>query len=130
MRRRRLHYGGWSCRADLSDGGASAARQCTCLGFIGPASASAWHEFVSAFERRLSELGRTINIEHRWTDGRNEQVRAFADAFVQRSANVIVVGGDGVAAAKQATTSNLATTKALGVTVPPSLLTLADRAIE
>jgi ABC-type uncharacterized transport system substrate-binding protein len=79
------------------------------IGFLGTTSPSAWREPVAAFERRLSELGwiagRTITIDYRWTEGRNEQALAIAEAFVQRKVDIIVAGGNAVAAAKQATSS-------------------------
>jgi putative ABC transport system substrate-binding protein len=79
------------------------------IGFLGTTSPSAWRQPIAAFERRLSELGwipgRTINIDYRWTEGRNEQALAIAEAFVERKVDIIVAGGNAVAAAKQATTS-------------------------
>ena len=79
------------------------------LGFLGTTSPSAWSQPVAAFEQRLSELGwvagRTITIDYRWTEGHNEQALEIAEAFVQRNVDIIVVGGNGVAAAKQATAS-------------------------
>jgi putative ABC transport system substrate-binding protein len=79
------------------------------IGFLGTTSQSTWSQPVAAFEQRLSELGwvvgRTINIDYRWTEGRNEQAPAIAEAFVQRKVDIIVAGGNAVAAAKQATTS-------------------------
>jgi putative ABC transport system substrate-binding protein len=79
------------------------------IGFLGTTSPSAWRQPIAAFERRLSELGwipgRTIAIDYRWTEGRNEQAPAIAEGFVQRKVDIIVAGGNAVAAAKQATTS-------------------------
>ena len=79
------------------------------IGFLGTTTQSAWSKPVAAFEQRLSELGwvagRTIIIDYRWTGGHNEQALEIAQAFVQRKVDVIVVGGNGVAAAKQATAS-------------------------
>src|ERR1700691_5389136 len=79
------------------------------IGFLGTTTQAAWSQPVAAFERRLSELGwvegRTITIDYRWTEGRNEQALEIAQTFVQRNVDVIVVGGNGVAAAKQATAS-------------------------
>lgn len=79
------------------------------IGFLGTTSPSAWRQPIAAFERRLSELGwipgQTITIDYRWTEGRNEQALAIAEAFVQRNVAIIVAGGNAVAAAKQATTS-------------------------
>jgi ABC-type uncharacterized transport system substrate-binding protein len=79
------------------------------LGFLGTTSPSAWSRPVAAFEQRLRELGwipgRTIIIDYRWTEGRNEQALAIAQSFVQRKVNIIVAGGNAVAAVKQATAS-------------------------
>jgi putative ABC transport system substrate-binding protein len=79
------------------------------IGFLGTTSPSAWRQPVAAFEQRLGELGwipgRTISIDYRWTEGRNEQALAIAEAFVERKVDIIVAGGNAVAAAKQATTS-------------------------
>src|SRR5205085_11724528 len=79
------------------------------IGFLGTTSRSSWSKQVAAFEQRLRELGwipgRTVEIEYRWTEGRNEQAREIADTFVRRNVDVIVAGGNAVAAVKQATTS-------------------------
>jgi hypothetical protein len=62
------------------------------IGFLGTTSPSAWREPIAAFERRLRELdwiaGRTITIDYRWTEGRNEQALAIAEAFVQRKVDI------------------------------------------
>jgi putative ABC transport system substrate-binding protein len=79
------------------------------IGFLGTTSQSTWSQPVAAFEQRLSELGwipgRTITIDYRWTEGRNEQAPAIAEEFVQRKVDIIVAGGNAVAAAMRATTS-------------------------
>jgi len=79
------------------------------IGFLGTTSPSAWSKPVAAFEQRLSQLGwiagETITIDYRWTEGRDEQALAIAEGFVRRKVDVIVAGGNAVAAAKQATTS-------------------------
>jgi putative ABC transport system substrate-binding protein len=88
---------------------ARAQQKVPIIGFLGTTSPSAWREPIAAFERRLSELGwipgRTVTIDYRWTEGRNEQALPIAEAFVQRKVDIIVAGGNAVAAAKQATTS-------------------------
>jgi putative ABC transport system substrate-binding protein len=57
---------------------------------------------------RLSELGwtdgRTVAIEYRWAEGRNERYAEIAAEFVRLKVDVIVTPGAGVLAAKQATT--------------------------
>jgi putative ABC transport system substrate-binding protein len=88
---------------------ARAQQKVPVIGFLGTTSPSAWRQPIAAFERRLTELGwipgETITIDYRWTEGRNEQALAIAEAFVQRKVDIIVAGGNAVAAAKQATTS-------------------------
>jgi putative ABC transport system substrate-binding protein len=77
------------------------------IGFLGTTSPAAWP--IAAFERRLGELGwvsgHSITIDYRWTEGRNEKAPAIAEAFVQRKVDIIVTGGNAVAAAMQATSS-------------------------
>ena len=77
------------------------------IGFLGTTTRAAWSKPVAAFERRLNELGRfpgrTITIDYQWTEGHNERALEIAKAFVERNVDIIMVGGNGVAAAKQAT---------------------------
>jgi putative tryptophan/tyrosine transport system substrate-binding protein len=75
------------------------------IGFLGTVTQSAWP--VEAFKQRLRELGwiegRNITIEYRWAEGRSERIIEFAAEFVRSKVDVIVTGGNAVAAAKQAT---------------------------
>jgi ABC-type uncharacterized transport system substrate-binding protein len=77
------------------------------IGFLGTATASAWSNWVAAFEARLHELGwvdgRTVAIEYRWADGRPERFSEIAAEFVRLKVNVIVTSGVAVLPAKQAT---------------------------
>ena len=64
------------------------------VGFLGastPAGAGPW---VAAFAQRLRELGwtqgRTVAIEYRWAEGRNERMAEIAAEFVRPKADVIV----------------------------------------
>jgi putative ABC transport system substrate-binding protein len=79
------------------------------IGFLGTTSPSTWSLPVAAFEQRLNELGwiagRTINIDYHWTQGRNELVPEIVEGFILRKVNLMVVGGNAVLAAKQATAS-------------------------
>ena len=78
------------------------------VGFLGastPAGAGPW---VAAFAQRLRELGwtqgRTVAIEYRWAEGRNERMAEIAAEFVRAKADVIVAQGTPAAlAAKNAT---------------------------
>jgi putative ABC transport system substrate-binding protein len=78
------------------------------IGFLGGATATAWGGWVNVFVQRLSELGwvegRTVAIEYRWAEGRNERFAEFAAEFVQLKVDVIVTSSTAnVIAAKQAT---------------------------
>jgi putative tryptophan/tyrosine transport system substrate-binding protein len=79
------------------------------IGFLGTTTPAVWREPVAAFEKRLGELGwvpgRTITIDYQWTLGHDENALQIAKDFVARKVDVMVVGGNAVAAAKQATTT-------------------------
>jgi putative tryptophan/tyrosine transport system substrate-binding protein len=77
------------------------------IGFLGTTSASAQRQWTIAFTQRLRELGwtegRTIAIEQRWAEGRNERYAEIAAEFVRLKVDVIVTAGAAVLAAMQAT---------------------------
>jgi putative ABC transport system substrate-binding protein len=78
------------------------------IGFLGQSTRSAGSEWVAAFVQRLRELGwnegRTIVIEYRWGEGREERFAEVAAEFVRLKVDVIVTSGTlAVMAAKQAT---------------------------
>jgi len=78
------------------------------IGLWGPTTASVGRQRVAAFVQRLRELGwiegRTITIEYRWAEGRNERAAEIAAEFVKLKVDVIVAQGTpSVIAAKQAT---------------------------
>src|SRR5207248_2253003 len=62
---------------------------------------------LTAFVQRLRELGwiegRTVAIEIRWAEGRNERYAEIAAEFVRLKVDIIFTLGGAVAAAKQAT---------------------------
>ena len=66
---------------------AQQAAKAPVIGFLGASTASAGNQWAAAFVQRLRELGwiegRTIAIEYRWTDGRNERVPEIAAEFVR-----------------------------------------------
>jgi putative tryptophan/tyrosine transport system substrate-binding protein len=75
---------------------------------LGQGTRSAMSLRVDAFVQRLRELdwieGRTVVIEYRWAEGREERYTEIAAEFVRRKVDVIVTGGTAaVIAAKQAT---------------------------
>jgi putative tryptophan/tyrosine transport system substrate-binding protein len=91
----------------VAAGRARAAAKLPTIGFLGSSTRSTWGPWVTAFVQRLRELGwmegRTIAIEYRWAEGRSERIAEIAAEFVQLNVDVIVTGGIGVPAAKQAT---------------------------
>jgi ABC-type uncharacterized transport system substrate-binding protein len=76
------------------------------IGFLGGAT---WEsQWVAPFVQRLHELGwsegRTVAIEYRWTEGRNERAAEIAAEFVRLKVDVIVTySTPPILAAKQAT---------------------------
>jgi putative ABC transport system substrate-binding protein len=79
------------------------------VGLLGTTSPSSWGPWVAAFAQRLRDLGwtehRTVTIEYRWAEGRNERFAEIAAEFVRLKVDVIVTSGGAVAAVKQATST-------------------------
>src|SRR5260370_14747765 len=78
------------------------------IGFLGQSTGSAGSEWVAALAQRLRELGwiegRTVAIEYRWAEGREERFAQIAAEFVRLKVDIIVTSGTAqVLAAKQAT---------------------------
>jgi len=78
------------------------------IGFLGGTTPAVTVQRTVAFMDRLRELGwfegRTLAIEYRWAEGRDERFAEVAEEFVQRKVDVIVTAGlPGVLAAKRAT---------------------------
>ena len=79
------------------------------VGFLGAGSALVESQWAAAFVKRLHELGwtegRTIAIEYRWAEGRNEPAELVAE-FVRLKVDIIVTSGTpSILAAKQATSA-------------------------
>ena len=72
-------------------------RRLPTIGFLGPNTRSVDSQRLAAFVDRLRELGwtenRTVAIEYRWGEGRDERFAQFAAEFVRRNVDVIVTGG-------------------------------------
>jgi putative tryptophan/tyrosine transport system substrate-binding protein len=77
------------------------------IGFLGAATPLSWSDWTAAFVQRLRELGwvdgRTVSIEYRWAEGRNDRYTEIAAEFARLKVDVIVTVGSAVAAAKQVT---------------------------
>jgi putative ABC transport system substrate-binding protein len=97
-------------------GGAAAAwplaaraqqRRLPTIGYLNPNTAAISSQNTAAFEKRLRELGwiegRTVAIEYRWAEGRNERFAEIAAEFVRLKVDVIFTTGSAVLAVKQTT---------------------------
>ena len=78
------------------------------IGFLVAGTPLSHGQWVAAFVQRLRELGwiegRTIAIEYRWGEGRNERFAEISAEFVRRKVDVIVTSSTAaVVVAKQAT---------------------------
>jgi len=78
------------------------------IGFLGQSTRSAGSEWVAAFVQRLREHGwiegRTVTIEYRWAEGREERFAQGAAELVRLKVDVIVTSGtQSVMACQQAT---------------------------
>jgi putative ABC transport system substrate-binding protein len=78
------------------------------IGFLGSASALAGSQWTAAFVQRLRELGwienRTVAIEYRWAEGRDERFAEIAAEFMRLRVDVIFTyGTPSSMAAKKAT---------------------------
>jgi ABC-type uncharacterized transport system substrate-binding protein len=78
------------------------------VGFLGPNTHSAASEWVAALVQRLRDLGwmegRTVTIEYRWAEGRDERFAEIAAEFVRLKVELIVTSGTpAVMASKKAT---------------------------
>jgi putative ABC transport system substrate-binding protein len=85
---------------------AQQANEVPIVGFLG-ANAAAWSPRTGAFVGRLHELGwiegRSIKIEYRWDDGRQERAADIAAEFIRLKVDVIVTVGSSVAPIRRVT---------------------------
>jgi len=76
------------------------------IGFLGSSTPSGWAPWTAAFRQRLRELawieGRTVAIEYRWAEGRNERGAEIAAEFARLKVDVIVTTGSSALAVKEA----------------------------
>ena len=78
------------------------------VGYLGSGTPATQSQWAAAFVQRLHEVGwidgRTVAIEYRWAEGRDERAAEIASEFVRRKVDVIVTSGTAViVAVKQAT---------------------------
>ena len=79
------------------------------IGVLGASTPLNWNPWTAAFVQRLRELGwiegRTVAIEYRWAEGRNERYSEIATEFVRLKVDVILTTGTAVPASKQVTST-------------------------
>src|SRR3954469_21850164 len=80
------------------------------IGFLGAYTPSIQSQWTAAFLMRLRDLGwidgRTVAIEYRWAEGRDERFTEIAAELVRLKVDVIVTGGTApIIAAKQASST-------------------------
>ena len=79
------------------------------IGFLGGASALTESQWAATFVRRLHELGwtegRTVAIEYRWAEGRNEPAEIVAKLVRLKVDIVVTYGTPSILVAKQATST-------------------------
>jgi putative tryptophan/tyrosine transport system substrate-binding protein len=79
------------------------------IGFLDVSRGSGWGSYFDAFVAQLHELGwiegRTVLVERRQAEGRNELYAEIAAEFVRLNVAAIVTGGIAVRAAMQATST-------------------------
>jgi len=65
------------------------------IGLLGSSTPLAMSQWVAAFVQRLRDLGwiegRTVAIEYRWAEGRDERYAEIAAEFVRLKVDVIVM---------------------------------------
>jgi ABC-type uncharacterized transport system substrate-binding protein len=76
------------------------------IGLLGSSTSAAWAPWIAAFLQRLRELGwidgRSVAIEYRWAEGRNERGAEIAAEFARLKVDVIVTTGNSAPAVKEA----------------------------
>ena len=88
--------GGAAARGRSRRGAQQPARLPT-IGYLGASTRSVESLRIAAFVERLRELGwiegRTIAIDYRWTEGRDERLAEIAAEFVRLKVDIIVTAG-------------------------------------
>src|SRR5262245_10907170 len=102
------------------------------IGFMGASTPAGQSDMVAALVQRLRELGwiegRTIAIEYRWAEGRDERYSEIAAEFVRLKVDVILTHGtQATLAAKRATSTIPILARVVGDPVGSGLVTSLAR---
>ena len=105
------------------------------VGFLHSGSPEPNANRVAAFRKGLSEAGyvegQNVVIEFRWAAGQDDRLPDLAADLIRRRVAVIATPASTQAAlAAKAATTSLKTAKALGLTIPETVLVAADEVIE
>jgi putative ABC transport system substrate-binding protein len=88
---------------------AQQSRKLLTIGFLVASPRESQGVWFAEFVQRLHERGwiegQTIAIEHRWAEGRSDRFAAIAAEFVRLKVDVIVTGGNALAAAMKSTST-------------------------
>ena len=108
MRRREFItlLGGLAARPRITH--AQAPMKPPTIGFLGSATPLAWSHWIEALRQQLRKLGwienRTVFIEYRWAEGRDDRLAEFVAEFVRQKVALFVAPATAAAlAAKRAT---------------------------
>jgi putative ABC transport system substrate-binding protein len=127
---------------------AARTQQLPMIGFVNGGSPAGYASYLTAFHSGLREAGyvegRDVTIEYRWAEGQYDRLPAIAAEMVDRRPAAIVANSPPVLAVKGEKPSdlpvvrstkveliiNVRAAKALGLTIPITLLGRADEVIE
>ena len=103
------------------------------IGFLSPQSADDDYKsravpFLQGLKETGYVEGQTVAVEYRWAENQYDRLPGLAADLVRRRVAVLVAAGTVAALAAKPTTTTIP--KALGLTIPETLLATADEVIQ